>query len=208
MAIALSVFAIFVMLCLSEFWWRKRKIHDEFARKFVHVTVGSFVAFWPFFMTWTQIELLSAAFVVAVVMSKYLNIFQAIHSVQRPTWGEVLFAVVVGALAFAAPHKGIYTAALLQMSLADGLAAVVGTRYGKSQTYNIFGHPKSVAGTTTFLIVSLIILALYCYLTPAHFGWQIPLLSLLATMLENLAVRGFDNLVVPLVVGVGLSLVR
>jgi phytol kinase len=143
---------------VSEVWWRKRNVHDELSRKFVHITVGSFVAFWPFFLSWDEIKLLSLAFLAVVAVSRYLNIFQAIHSVQRPTWGELWFAIAVGAIAFTTHNKWIYAAALLQMSLADGLAAVLGVAYGRRHRYQIFGQPKSLIGSLTFFITSILIL--------------------------------------------------
>jgi dolichol kinase len=130
MSLILSVCAVFCILVLSELWHRRHAGSNELSRKFVHVTVGSFVAFWPFFLSWNQIVFLSGAFLVGIAASKYLNIFQAIHSVQRPTWGEIFFAMAVGIIALVTQSKGIYAAALLQMSLADGLAAVIGGRFG------------------------------------------------------------------------------
>ena len=174
-------------------------MHGEFSRKFVHITVGSFVAFWPFFLNWYQIQLLSVAFLICVAISKYFRIFQAIHSVQRPTWGEVFFAAAVGLITLVTQDKFIYAAALLQMSLADGLAAVIGVHLGRRNRYRLFGRTKSIAGTLTFFIVSLaILLALGHWHVVAHGFGYVLLISLLATALENLAPDGLDNLAVPL----------
>ncbi|MFI5271376.1 MAG: hypothetical protein ACHQT9_05040, partial [Candidatus Saccharimonadales bacterium] len=135
MPLVFTVVIVFVLLFLNELWWRTHTVHSELSRKFIHVSVGTFVAFWPFFLSWREIQILSLAFLAIVALSKYLNIFQAIHSVTRPTWGEVFFAVAVGLTALITQDKWIYTAALLQMSLADGLAAIIGTRFGNKQKY-------------------------------------------------------------------------
>jgi phytol kinase len=203
-----AVAIIFLVLCASEFWWRKRKPDSELSRKFVHLSVGSFVAFWPFFLSWTEIRLLCVGFIVVVLVSKKLKIFQAIHSVQRPTHGELYFALVVGVMTFVTHSKGIYAAGLLQMSLADGLAAVIGVRYGKRQRYNVFGHPKSVVGTLTFFITSLALLIGYsAFSSPISLVWLLGL-SAGATVLENLAVGGLDNLLVPLLIAGVLTQIR
>ncbi len=207
MAILLTVLAVFGLLLVGEFWWRKQKLHGEFTRKFVHITVGSFVAFWPFFLTWNEIRLLSAAFLIGVLASKYLKIFRAIHSVQRPTWGEVYFALAVGLITFITQDQWVYAAALLQMSLADGLAAVVGTRYGQRFRYVVFGHAKSLLGTLAFLITSMLVLFGYSqgsgqYLT-AIFIFD---LAVAAAAIENLGVGGLDNLLVPVLVAGALTL--
>jgi phytol kinase len=206
MNILLSVLAVLVVLLLSEYGWRKHWLDNEVGRKFVHITVGSFVAFWPFFMSWNDIRLLSLAFLIVVIVSNRLKVFHAINSVQRPTFGEICFAAVVGLLTFVTHSKGIYAAALLQMSIADGFAAIVGTRYGRDNKYHLLGHTKSVVGTTAFLATSLLILAGYSVYSAAGLtGSAILIGAAVAAVLENISPIGLDNLVVPLFVGVLLT---
>jgi phytol kinase len=204
----LAVAVVLLLLLLSELLWRKRHVNPELTRKFAHITIGTFVAFWPFFLSWNQIKILSLAFLVVVLLSQYFKIFQAIHSVQRPTWGEIFFAVAVGALAFMVPsdHKGIYVAALLQMSLADGFAAVLGTLYGKNNRYEILSYPKSMVGTLAFFALSLAILLGYVWFSGAVMPiWHALALAIGATALENIFVRGLDNLAIPLFVAILLK---
>lgn len=207
LAVIASVIVVFLLLLASELWWRHRGVKGEFSRKFIHVTVGSFTAFWPFFMSWNSIRFLSFAFLVVVAASKYLGFFKAIHSVQRPTWGELFFAVVAGSITFITHDKWIFAAALLQMSLADGLAAVIGVRFAGRHQYKVFGHVKSYIGSTAFLCSSVLILLGY-----VHFSRHVlPTTRLLtiaaaATAIENLGVRGSDNLLVPLVAAILLRL--
>jgi dolichol kinase len=61
------------------------------------------------------------------------------------------------------------------MSLADGLAAVIGTRYGNRQKYLVLGYTKSVLGTLTFFVVSLGILFGYSHYSHSAFGieWNV-----------------------------------
>src|SRR6476646_2873629 len=121
MAVLLTLLIVALLLVVNEVWWRKHKTHSELSRKFIHITVGSFVAFWPYFLSWDTIRLLSVAFLVGVALSKYFGIFKAIHSVTRPTWGEMYFALAVGLVTLVTDSPAIYSVALLQMSLADGL---------------------------------------------------------------------------------------
>lgn len=199
-------FITFLVLCVAEFGWRRGWLRNEFGRKFVHITIGSFVAFWPLFLTWNQIFFLSAAFVAAVGLSKYLGIFKAIHSVQRPTWGEIFFALSVGLLALLTQNGWMYMAALLHMSLADGLAAIIGTQYGKRNRYSVLGHTKSIVGSVTFFSISLIILVGYSIGTDTSIGLFTLLgTSLVATVLENVSTRGLDNITVPVWIAIVLS---
>lgn len=197
----LTILAVFTLLIISELWWRVRKPHDELSRKFIHITVGCFAAFWPYFLSWNEILFLSGAFIVVVGLSQYFGVFKAIHAVERPTWGEICFAGAVGILAIVTREPLIYTAALLHMGLADGAAALMGTAYGKTNSYKVFGHTKSVAGTLTFLFASLAILIGYGTVSQETISAIILVgLAAAAAGLENFAVRGLDNLFVPLLV--------
>lgn len=205
MNFVLSVLAVLVLLCVSELGWRKHWLDNEVGRKFVHITVGSFVAFWPFLLSWNQIRLLSLAFLVVVIISKHFRIFRAINSVQRPTYGEVFFALTVGLLTYVTHSRGVYAAAVLQMSLADGFAAIVGTRFGRENKYHLLGHTKSIVGTSAFFVTSLSILIGYSLLATG-----LPLAVILfgavtATLLENIAALGVDNVLVPLFIGLLLA---
>lgn len=206
MYVLYSVAAIFLTLIASEYGWRRHWLRGEFGRKFVHILVGSFVATWPFFMGWDTIRWLSVAFLLVVMASDRLKVFRAIHSAQRPTFGEICFALVVGLLTFITHSKGIYAAALLQMSLADGFAAIVGTQLGRANIYHVFGHAKSVAGTLTFVVISAGLLLGYGAFSMSGLAFgTAAFVALVATVLENAVPLGLDNLAVPLFIGLLLS---
>lgn len=200
----LTVLAVLVVLVMNEWWWRDR-IHGEVSRKAVHVSVGTFVAFWPLFLTWRQIEILSLAFVIGVIVSQKFQIFRTLHSVQRPTWGELFFGLSVGLVAATTHSPAIYVVALLHMSLADGLAAIMGVKYGARNAYMVFGARKTLTGTLTFACVSTLILVGFA--VQQHTGFHLSYIPLIlgATVIENMAVRGLDNLLIPLLVAFVLS---
>jgi len=201
-----AVAVVFILLVFSEFYWRKNIVHDEISRKFVHITVGSFVATWPFFMGWGQIQILSIAFVITVALSKYLNLFQAIHSVQRPTGGELFFAAAVGLTTLITQDKYIFAAAILHMSLADGLAAIIGTRYGHRNQYEVLRQTKSLIGTATFILVSVVILGVYGLMAAVTLSpFVILAIAYSSAAIENIGLYGSDNLLVPLLVAGVLS---
>ena len=202
-SLVVTVFVTFVLLLIGEYLSRrKRKTDPEISRKFVHISVGSFVAFWPLFLTWNQILLMSAAFLAVIVVSQYFRIFKVIRTVQRPTWGIGLFAIIVGLLALVTQDGWIFAAAVLHMSLADGFAAIVGMRYSKKNgRYTVFGHTKSVIGSSTFAAISLLILVGYIIGSGHHLPLAVLLgITAVATLLENVSAYGLDNLTVPLFV--------
>lgn len=200
----LSLLVTLVLLMGNEWWWRGR-VHGETSRKSVHIVVGTFVAFWPLFMSWTQIAIISVAFVAVVLLSRKHNIFPSIHTVDRVTWGEVFFGLAVGATALLTPQPAIFTIAILHMSLADGLAAIIGIKYGKSNTYRVLGAVKSRLGTLTFFVVSLLLLLTFSVQQSTPLGLWLPVLALGATVLENFGVRGTDNLFIPVFIALALQ---
>lgn len=203
MAILIALAGVFAVLALSELLWRTKRIRGESARKLVHISVGTFVAFWPYFMSWHQIQLMSLAFLVVVVISQQRNIFHAIHSVKRRTWGEIWFAIGIGLAALLAPPAIVFTAAILHLSLADGLAAIIGQKYGLLHQYKIHHYTKTLAGTLTFYAISTLIVVATVIAGPGLSITVLPLivwLPMLATLSENIGVGGVDNILVPIVV--------
>lgn len=201
-----AVAVVFLILIFAEYLSRYKGVHSELTRKLVHILVGVFVAFWPFFLSWRQIQLLSLAFLVVVFLSIWLNIFKSIHAVERNVAGEVLFAMVVGILALLSTDEWVFAAAMLHLSLADGMAAIIGVLWGDRNQYKVFGHIKSVAGTAAFFVTSLCIMILYTAFSDASQSVTLLLwLPLVAALTENVAVSGTDNLVIPLLVAFVLT---
>lgn len=202
---------IFGLLVLCEYLWRTHKLHGEGARKFIHIIVGTFVATWPFYLSWNAIFLISVAFLVVVVVSRHLGFFKSLRAIERKSWGEHLFALGIGITSLITREPWIFAAAILHLSLADGAAGLVGSRYGKSTTYKILGHNKSVVGTLTFYFVSVLIIALA---TTKAGGFEMAqpaiyiLLPIATTLLENVGIYGTDNILVPLVVAGVLNTVQ
>jgi phytol kinase len=202
----LVIFITFCILVYAEWLSRAKEIHAELTRKLVHVAVGSFVAFWPFFLSWRQIQLLSLAFFIVICVSVRWNIFRSIHAVKRNMTGELLFAIVIGLLASISSSKWIFTASMLHLSVADGLAAVIGLGWGDTNSYKVFGRTKSIAGSATFLVCSFCILLAYAVFSNSQTSWfTILWLPFAATAAENLAVQGTDNLVMPMLIALVLS---
>lgn len=208
----IAALVIAVILGVSEIAWKKAHLKDELARKFVHITCGVFIAFLPFWVSYNWIIVLSIGFIVANIINRYVDFFHAIHSVRRKSWGDVLFGVGVMAVALFQPDPWIFAMAILQVSLADGLAAVTGVTYGnKHGKYYLFTQPKSVIGSLTFLISSSLILIIgfnlsSYFVDPIQFLPVLIMLPLMLVCIENISVFGTDNLTLPLATLFVLSL--
>lgn len=200
-----AAIVVFLILVFAEYLSR-RGVHSELTRKLVHMMVGTFVAFWPFFLSWRQIQFMSLAFLIVVLASLKLRVFDSVHGVNRHTMGEVLFAAVIGILAFIVSNKFVFAAAMLHLSLADGFAAIIGLAWGENSTYKIMGRTKSLVGSLAFFFTSLGIMIWYAAFS--HLGYSAITtvwLPVMATVAENISGEGTDNMVVPLLVALVLS---
>lgn len=201
--IMLAVLPVFALLVLTEILWRRNSLRGESARKLIHIVVGSYVAFWPFIVSFQTIQLISAAFLLVIGLSLRFHIFKAIHGVARRTWGEVLFAVGIGLIAVLTNEPWVFVACILHMSVADGFAALAGKRWGKGNRYKVFGHEKSLVGTSVFWLCSLLITGLTIMNAPelqANMSMYLFILPFATSITENFGVNGADNVLVPLLV--------
>lgn len=202
------------VLVLSEILCRKRILKGEYARKFVHITCGTFAAMWPLFLSRWQIVALATLFAVAVVVVKSFRLLRSFRAVRRATYGEILYAVGIIASALVFQDGRIYALAVLHMALADGLAAVVGVYAGKKgHIFKFRGNKKSVAGSVTFAVVSFCLNVAFWLTLPVGqqvvgevtllFAFLFSMSSALILMCaEIMSPRGSDNVIVPLLAGV------
>jgi phytol kinase len=204
-----AVLIVFLLLVTSERIQKIERLNAEVTRKFIHITVGSFVAFWPFFMPHWVIYSICIAFVIVIMITRIGGFLPSVHKVPRKTWGDILFPVGIAFTLLIARDAWIFAACILHLSLADGFAALVGEKYGKKNAYKILGYKKTLAGNAAFFAISLLITIWLVYFTPAGFAqlgisalWMIPLL---ATTLESVAVRGTDNIIVPVILALMLN---
>lgn len=203
LAIILSVLALSVLLFIIEFLGRWKVLGPELKRKSFHVISGSFIAFWPWLMSWRTIELLALIMLVGVIANYRVGVFNFRKGLGRKTYGDAFLAAAVIFAAYFAGSKIFFALAILNVSLADGLAALIGKRYGKNWRYQVFSQTKTVIGTMTFWLVSLVVAAV-ALLFAKHqinfndYVWLIILLPPVMAALENFSFLGIDNLTVPL----------
>jgi dolichol kinase len=145
---------IFLILVLAEVLAAKKVLRGEYLRKFVHITTGSFIAFWPWLVSWHWLQILGLAMIVVTIANHYVS-FLSYHG-HRASFGDIFLALAVFLSAIMTDNKIFFCLAILEVALADGLAALTGIKYGKHWRYKILGHPKTVIGSMSFWIISLV----------------------------------------------------
>lgn len=211
LAVIACLAGIFAILVIEEIFYKRKILQGEYLRKFVHISAGSFIAFWPWLISWRAIELISLAMLAVVLINYHSKTIHMSGNIARRTYGGILFPLGVIASALLTHNKIIFALAILNMALADGLAAVIGTAYGKRYEYRVFHQLKTVVGTmafwfTSFCILGVGLLFLHDSLSFTHYALLLVLLPPILAGLENLGGLGTDNIIVPVAVILALEL--
>ena len=177
---------------------------SEIKRKVVHIGTGNVIllAWLLHIPAWVGITASILASAVTLLSYKF-PVLPGINSVGRQSLGTFFYAVSIGLLiAWFWPLQQPQYAVLgvLIMTWGDGLAALIGKRFGK-HPYQLWGMKKSWEGSLTMALVSYVVSSLI-FLGVYGNVWQTWVVSvavaLLATGLEAFSKFGIDNLTVPL----------
>jgi dolichol kinase len=193
------------LLHIGENVSRRRILSPENQRKLVHITTASFIAFWPWILTWHQIQIIGTFMLLGVLANRSIAFFSFNHKYRQRNYGDIFLALAV-IIAPAFTHNKVYFAiAMLSVALADGLAAVAGTSLGQKWQYKVFGQTKTIVGTMTFWLIALCVIgtgALFVrpLLNFTDYLWLLILLPPALALLENAAKYGSDNLIIPIAV--------
>jgi len=190
--------AVFIFASLISKRWPQQQ---ELSRKVVHIGTGFALP-----IAWaTEIPVSLALAAAALASSLALinhrwRLLASIEDVGRFSYGTVAYgASITILLAFFWPQRAdLVCAAVLTMALADGLAGLLGANFS-SHRWQIFGQTKSIIGTATMALVTLLVLALLLPNLPWH---VVIAIATSATLLEQFSWAGLDNLTVPLLVSV------
>ncbi len=188
----------------AEWLYRTKRASPEVVRKVVHIGVGNVIllAWWLQTPAWLGIGA-SIAFSAIAFLSYRFPILPGINGVGRKSLGTFFYAVSIGLLisyfwTIEQPEYAVL--GILVMTWGDGLAALVGQRFGK-HPYTLWGIQKSWEGSLTMAIASFIVSSSILVSVQGNI-WQSWIISvaiaLWATGLEAFSKFGIDNLTVPL----------
>lgn len=195
---------IFAIIGLAELLRRWRGYGSDFTRKVIHIGVGMlswgigflFDSPWPFVFA-------CFSFVIINLLDIRYGFFSAMTSSDRTNLGTVYFPIAAGIVAIIFwDQQPLLVAALMPLTWGDGLAPVVGRRFG-THRYLIRGHMRTVEGSAAFFIAGGFFTWLALWLqvgTPALSPVEALLPAFVviaaATLTEAFSIWGLDNLTV------------
>ncbi len=190
--IALIIFSVLI----SDFLEKKiNNIHEEILRKIPHITIGLIFISTPFFLSQSEIIILSIILFFGIFIGKYSPFFKSVFSIKRVSFGMWVTPLALGIMAFLWIPENInaFIFGMLIFTFSDSMAALFGRLYGKKK---IPYSNKTYLGSFTFFLTSFIIILFMSE------NINIPLFLLVAiylTFLEIILAFGLDNLFLPIV---------
>ena len=184
------------------------KKFPTFSRKFLHIMTGNIAFILPIFQTREMMVFLAAG--PFILFTFLMSPHSPVKSVRGKTseaghgLGLVYYAIAWAILAYIFfDTKEVIAIGILAMSYGDGLASLIGIKFGKKK-YQIFEDVKSYVGSYsmfTFTFIMMIVALLFYGKLSLTYEALFLLLCIagISTIAEGVTPRGLDNLSVPFV---------
>ena len=195
--VLLYLFSIFfISIILKKF----NKNSKELLRKIIHIGIGPLIPIAQFLEINQNSALIFTGIVSLMVIINYAyKLFPSIEDVERKSYGTLFYCLSLFFLIFLFWDKDPYAliTGFFIMSFGDGLAGLVGKSFN-SKSWTIFKQKKSIFGTSTMLLTSLIVVSSVGYAQQNSLNLNYFAIAFLATFLEQFSFLGIDNLLVPI----------
>lgn len=203
----LALVYVFGIVALMDFLVKKG-LSPEISRKIIHIAAGSWLVFWLLYdpSHWTKYLNVFPAFLWTILLL-YKGFFskpgdKAVQTMTRTgdrkelLRGPLYFTIVMtimGTIFYSSP---IALTAMGFLGWGDGLAPVIGKKFGKIK-YNIVTE-KTIEGSFAFLFFGFFGAVLFHYLIIGKFHpFEILFCGIFVTIAEAFSPKDFDNLIVP-----------
>jgi dolichol kinase len=188
------------------------EFRNEIYRKLIHIASSAFPLAYLFLLDRITIlwivgicaALLVAGELLRLRFSLFARLFKQLFSAvvrqkEDHSFTGATFVFSAAFLTILLFEKLVAVFALLVLSLADSMAALVGKRWGRRPLLD-----KTVEGTVTFLIVAVLL----SFVMPGIPRQAAFIAALVATLVELLPSPVNDNLLVPLSAAISISMVN
>jgi phytol kinase len=204
LTIQISVVAIWLgLVFLASEILRRLKQDPELVRKVVHIGTGNvlLIAWWLHIPTWLCVTA-GVTFSAIALASHYTNILPMIHDVGGKTYGVFYYALSITILVVFLwdSHPQYAVIGVMVMSWGDGMAALIGKRFGKHSFVHL-GNKRSLEGSFAMFVTSLIVMIGIFGITHSIHTRDITIaipVAAIAALLEAYSPGGTDNISVPL----------
>ena len=197
---ALILLYIFSIFLISIIYKKFTENNKEALRKIIHIGMGPLIPIAQYLQIDQNSALTFTGIISILIFLNYsYKFFPSIEDVDRKSFGTLFYCISLFILIFFFWEKDPYAlmAGFFIMTFGDGLAGLVGKNL-KSKNWIFFKQKKSLFGTATMFLTSLLVVCSLAYIQKYNFNINLLMIAFIATTLEQFSVIGIDNLLVPL----------
>ena len=191
---------IFIIFFISIIYKRFNPKNKEALRKIIHIGIGPLIPLAKFL----DIDQSSALYFTGLVsLLTFINyqskLFPTIEDVDRKSYGTLFYCLSLFILIYLYWNKDPTSliAGFFIMTFGDGFAGLIGKNF-KSKSWVFLNQKKSIFGTMTMFITSLIVIFGLSYFQNYSLNINILTIAFISTIIEQFSIFGIDNFIVPI----------
>ena len=191
---------LFLIFLISIVFNKYNKNSREIVRKIIHIGIGPLIPIAQFLKIDQNSALIFTGIVSLIVFINYTyKLFPTIEDVERKSYGTLFYCLSLFILIYLFWDQDPYAliAGFFIMTFGDGFAGLIGKSF-KSQNWIFFKQKKSLFGTITMFLTSLIVVYSIGYTQQNSFNFNYFTIAFFSTLLEQFSILGIDNLIVPI----------
>ena len=195
--ILLYLFSIFL---ISIVFKKYNEDSREIVRKIIHIGIGPLIPIAQFLNINQNSALIFTGIVSLLVFINYTyKLFPTIEDVERKIYGTLFYCLSLFILIYLFWDKDPYAliSGFFIMTFGDGFAGLIGKSFN-SKSWTFFKQKKSLFGTMTMFLTSLIVVCLIGYTQQNSLNLNYFAIAFFATLLEQFSILGIDNFIVPI----------
>jgi len=197
---AILLIYILLIFLISIVFKKYNEDSREIVRKIIHIGIGPLIPIAQFLKIDQNSALIFTGIISLTVLINYTyKIFPTIEDVERKSYGTFFYCLSLFILISLFWNKDPYAliTGFFIMTFGDGLAGLLGKSFN-SKNWVFFKQKKSLFGTITMFLTSLIVVCSIGYAQQNSFNLNYFTIAFFATLLEQFSVLGIDNLIVPI----------
>jgi len=191
---------LFLIFSISVVFKKFNDDSKEIVRKIIHIGIGPLIPIAQFLKIDQNSALIFTGIVSLMVFINYnYKLLPTIEDVERKSYGTLFYCVSLFILIFLFWDKDQYAliTGFFIMTFGDGLAGLIGKSFN-SKSWIFFEQKKSLYGTITMFLTSLIVVCSIGYSQQNNLNLNYFTIAFIATLLEQFSILGIDNFIVPI----------
>ncbi len=191
---------IIIIFLISVIYQKINQNNKEVLRKIIHIGIGPLIPIAKVL----DVEKTSALYFTGVIsLLTFINyqfkLLPTIEDVDRKSYGTIFYCLSLLILInlFWDKDPTSLFAGFFIMTFGDGFAGLIGKKV-KSKSWLFLNQKKSLIGTLTMFLTSLIVVFGLSYFHKYTFNINFFTIAIISTVLEQLSIFGIDNLIVPI----------